>query len=208
MWLWIGVIVIGIGYVLGSIPIGFLVVRWLQGVDVREIGSGRIGGTNVLRAAGWKTALAVMLMDTLKAALAVTIARWLGPGDSPVVLALTGVAAVVGHNYSLFLGFRGGAGAMSAIGGAIALWPWSAAILAPVGLTVALTTRRASVGSIVVALLIPVIFATRAALGLSPWAYLAYGIPVLVLVLWALRPNIRRLLRGEERRVDLEVGQG
>jgi glycerol-3-phosphate acyltransferase PlsY len=199
MWRWIGILVTG--YALGSIPVGFLVVRWLHGVDVREIGSGRTGGTNVLRAAGWKTALVVVLLDVLKAALAVIIAHWLdGP---PVTLALAGAAAVVGHNHSIFLHFRGGAGTMAAIGGATALWPWSAAILAPVGLGTVLITRHASMGSIVVALLLPVVFATRAILGLGPWVYLVYGLLASALILWALRPNIRRLLRGEERRVNL-----
>jgi len=204
MWQWAGVLVVG--YVLGSIPTGFLAVRWLHGADVREIGSGRTGGTNVLRAAGWKVALVVVLLDVLKAALAVVVAGWL---DGPaIVLALAGVTAVAGHDYSLFLRFRGGAGTMAAIGGATALWPWSVAILVPAGLGTVLGTRYASMGSIVVALLLPVIFATRAALGLGPWAYLVYGLPVSALILWSLRPNVRRLLRGEERRVNLGAGRG
>ncbi len=204
MWRWIGVL--AIGYVLGSIPVGLFVVRWLRGVDVREVGSGRTGGTNVLRVAGWEAAVVVGLLDGLKAALAVVVARWLDV--PPAVLALAGVTAVAGHNYPLFLHFRGGAGAAAAIGGATALWPWSGAILLPALLGVALTTHYASMGSIVIALLLPVIFATRAAMGLGPWAYLVYGLPVSALILWALRPNIRRLLRGEERRIDLGTGRG
>lgn len=203
MWHWVGVVVVG--YVLGSIPIGFLLVRQLYGVDVRDVGSGRTGGTNVLRAAGRKAALVVVLLDVLKASSAVVIARWLdGP---PVVLALAGAAAVLGHNHSIFLHFQGGAGTMAAIGAATALWPWSAAILIPVGLGIVLVTHRASVGSITVALLLPVVFAVRAALGLGPWAYLLYGLLVCALILWALRPNIRRLLRGEERQVNLGASQ-
>jgi glycerol-3-phosphate acyltransferase PlsY len=182
------------------------VVRWWYRKDIREVGSGRTGGTNVLRAAGWKIALMVILVDVLKAAIAVVIARWLdGP---PVVLALAGVTAVVGHNYSLFLSFRGGAGTMTAIGGATALWPWSVAILVPLGLGAVLVTRYASVGSIVVALSLPVVFATHAVLGLGPWAYLVHGLLVSALILWSLRSNIRRLLRGEERRVNLGKGRG
>lgn len=200
---WIGVLVVG--YLLGSVPIGFLLVRWVRGVDVREIGSGRTGGTNVLRAAGWKVAVVAGLGDGLKAALAVVIAHWLdGP---PIVLALAGAAAVMGHNYSVFLGFRGGAGAAAAIGAATILWPWNVAILLPVLLAVALITRHASVGSITLALLLPMIFTVRAALGLAPWAYLVYGLLAGALILWALRPNIRRLLRGEERRIDLGAGR-
>jgi len=198
--------VLVIGYVLGSIPVGFLVVRWLRGVDVREIGSGRTGGTNVLRAGGWKAALLTVVGDVLKAALAVLVARWLdGP---PLVLALAGAMAVLGHNYSLFLGFRGGAGAMAAIGGAMALWPWSGAFLLSAPSAVVLTTRHASMGSIALALLLPAVFAACAALGLGPWAYLVHGSLASALILWALRPNIRRLLRGEERRIDLGAGRG
>ena len=200
---WIGVFVIG--YVLGSVPVGFLIVHWVRGVDVRGIGSGRTGGTNVLRAAGWKIALVTVLMDILKAALAVSVARWLD--SPPLLLALAGAAAVLGHNYSVFLRFQGGAGAMAAVGGAMALWPWNGAILLFVGLLIVLTIRYASVASITIALSTPVIFAVRAALGYGPWAYVVYGVLVAMLILWALRPNIRRLFRGEERRVDLRASR-
>ncbi|HHN93216.1 MAG TPA: glycerol-3-phosphate 1-O-acyltransferase [Anaerolineae bacterium] len=201
--LWIGVLVAG--YLLGSIPGGFLIVRWLRGIDVRQVGSGRIGGTNVLRAAGWKVALVVMALDAAKGALAVLLARWVGA--PPLVEALAGALAITGHNYSVFLGFRGGAGAMTAIGAALALWPWSALIMAAVGLTVALTTKYSSLGSTFVGLLALIIFVVRGALGLSPWAYAVYGLLALALIAWALRPNYRRLARGEERRVNLKAGQ-
>jgi glycerol-3-phosphate acyltransferase PlsY len=191
-----------LGYLLGSIPTGFLVVRWMRGRDVRDVGSGRTGGTNVLRAAGWKAALIVIIVDVLKSTLAVTIARWLG--DEPIVPALAGATAVLGHNYSLFLNFRGGAGAMTTIGGAIGLWPWSVAILIPLGLMTVVVTRYASLGSTMVALLTPTIFAVRAILGLGPWEYVVYGVLVCGIILWSLRPNMQRLLKGQERRVNLK----
>jgi len=203
MWRWF--FALALGYVLGSIPVGLLVVRWLRGVDVRQVGSGRTGGTNVLRAAGWEAAVLTGIGDGLKAALAVMVARWLG--GPPLLLALAGVAAVVGHNHSLFLRFRGGAGTMASVGGATALWPWSPVILVPVLLGTALATRYASVGSITVALLMPLLFAVRAALGLGPWEYLAHGLLTSALTLWALRPNIVRLLRGEERQINLNAGR-
>jgi len=203
MWPW--VVAVAAGYALGSIPTGVLAARWWRGVDVRSVGSGRTGGTNVLRAAGWKAALLTALADCLKATLAVQVARWLG--GPPLMLALAGTAAVVGHNYSLFLGFRGGAGTAPSIGGALALWPRSAAIVVLTALIAIVATRYASVGSIVVALALPGIFAVRAALGLGPWDYLVYGLLTSALALWALRPNIRRLLRGEERRIDLRAGR-
>ena len=203
MWHWLGVLVFA--YVLGSIPVGVLTARWLRGVDVRRVGSGRTGGTNVLRAAGWEAGALTAVVDGLKAALAVWVARWLG--GSPLMLALAGVAAVVGHNYSLFNHFRGGAGTAASIGGAMALWPWNGAILVLTGLGVVLTTRRASLGSIVVAIVLPVLFAVQAALGLSPWEYLIYGVLTSALTLWALRSNIGRLLHGEERVINFRAGR-
>jgi glycerol-3-phosphate acyltransferase PlsY len=200
---WIGALFAG--YTLGSIPTGVLVSRWFRRTDPRKIGSGRTGGTNVLRAAGWQAAVLTALGDGVKAALAVLVAGWLAV--PPLARALAGSAAVAGHNYSLFLRFRGGAGTAASIGGALALWPWSIAVLVPVGLAVVVAARRASLGSIVVAVVLPAIFAVRAALGVGPWEYLLYGLLTSALALWSLRPNIKRLLQGKERKIDLQAGR-
>ncbi|MBC7225965.1 MAG: glycerol-3-phosphate acyltransferase [Thermoflexales bacterium] len=187
------------GYLLGSIPVGFLVVRLSRGVDVRRVGSGRTGGTNVLRAAGWGAAVATGLGDALKGAAAVYLARALnGP---PLMQALAGFAAVVGHNYSCFLRLRGGAGTATSVGGAIALWPIGGLLAVPALLAAAFLSRHASVGSISVALFLPLAFAVGAILGTVPWAYETHALLTSALTLWALRPNIRRLARGEERRI-------
>ena len=188
-----------VGYLLGSIPVGFLVVRLSRGLDVRGVGSGRTGGTNVLRAAGWGAAVATGLGDALKGAAAVWLARALSA--PPLVQALAGFAAVVGHNYSAFLRLRGGAGTATSIGGAIALWPVGGLLAVPVLLAAAFLSRYASVGSITVAVFLPLAFAVGAARGMVPWAYEAHSVLTSALTLWALRPNIRRLLRGEERRI-------
>ncbi len=199
MWVWVMVLVLA--YVLGSIPVGFLVARWLRRVDVRQVGSGRTGGTNVLRAAGAGAAVLTIVGDVLKATASVLLARLLnGP---PLLEALAGVAAVAGHNFSLFLGFRGGAGTMTTIGGALMLWPPSAVVLLPAA-GVLVGTRFASLGSITVAVLLIIAFAWHAAVGSGPWAYVVHGVLTTLFTLWALRPNIQRLLRGEERRVDLQ----
>lgn len=188
-------------YLLGSIPTGVLVVRAVTGRDVRRVGSGRTGGTNVLRAAGtWATALTV-LGDGAKGLAAVCLARALV--DVPLVEALAGLLAVVGHNYSVFIGFTGGAGTATTIGGAIGLWPWSGLILVAVGGPLIALTRYASMASIVVALALPILFAVRTWLTNAPGAYLVHGLGTMALTLWALRPNIRRLVRGRERRVNL-----
>jgi glycerol-3-phosphate acyltransferase PlsY len=188
-------------YLLGSIPVGLLLVRATTEKDVRQVGSGRTGGTNVLRAAGPWVALLTGLGDSAKALLAVWLAR--AVVGMPAVEALAGLLAVVGHNYSIFIGFKGGAGTAATIGGAIGLWPWNGVILVVAGGAMIAATRRASVGSIATALLLPIVFALRTRLANAPWAYLIHGLGTSVLTLWALRPNIRRLLRGSERRVTL-----
>jgi glycerol-3-phosphate acyltransferase PlsY len=188
-------------YLLGSIPMGLWLVRATVGKDVREVGSGRTGGTNVLRAAGPWVALLTGLADGAKALLAVWLAR--AVVGIPVVEALAGLLAVLGHNYSIFIGFKGGAGTAATIGGAIGLWPWNGAILVVVGGAMIAATRHASLGSIATALLLPIVFALRTRLANAPWAYLIHGLGTAMLTLWALRPNIRRLLRGRERRVTL-----
>jgi glycerol-3-phosphate acyltransferase PlsY len=186
-------------YLMGSIPVGLLLVRAATGKDIREIGSGRTGGTNVLRAAGSRIALVVVLLDVVKGLLPVLLAR--AVVGLPVVEALAGLCAVVGHNYSVFINFRGGAGTMTTIGGAFGLWSWSGVIVIAVGALIVKVTRQASLGSIVVALSIPVIFALRAWMVDAPWAHLVHGLGTAALTLWSLRPNIKRLLEGNERSV-------
>lgn len=188
-------------YLLGSIPVGLLLVRATTGKNVRKVGSGRTGGTNVLRAAGPWVALLTALGDGAKGLLAVWLARAFG--GTPVVEALASLLAVVGHNYSVFIGFKGGAGTATTVGGAIGLWPWNGAILIGVGVVMVAATHYASIGSITIALLLPIIFALRAQLAGVPWAYLIQGLGTAALTLWALRPNIRRLLEGCERRLTL-----
>lgn len=195
------ILALPIGYLFGSIPVGFLLVRAARGIDVRLVGSGRIGGTNVLRAAGWQLAVLTGIGDGLKGLLAVLTARWLhGPA---LLQALAGATAVIGHIRPLFLRSRGGAGTMTSIGGAVALWPISGLILVPLLLGVALTTRRASLGSIAVAVALPALFIIRAALGIAPWEIVTHGVLTSALTLWALRPNIQRLLHGQERQISL-----
>jgi len=195
----LSVTVIVSSYLLGSIPVGMLIVRATTGKDIREVGSGRTGGTNVLRAAGPKVALLTVLADIAKGLLAVLLAR--AVVGTPIVEALAGLSAVVGHDYSIFIGFKGGAGTMTTIGGAVGLCPWNSVVTAVVGIPVVIVTRQASVGSITVALLIPITFALCAWLGDAPWAYLIHGLGTAALTLWSLRPNIKRLLEGTERQV-------
>ncbi|MCX7680853.1 MAG: glycerol-3-phosphate acyltransferase [Anaerolineae bacterium] len=195
------VLALAIAYILGAIPFGLIFVRATTGKDIRQLGSGRTGGTNVLRAAGPLVAFLSILCDFAKGWGAVKIARLLT--GIPALEAASGLIAVVGHNYSIFIGFKGGAGTMTTIGGALGLWPLSCAIAVVVGGVAILLTRHASVGSIVVAVLLPLLFAWRASLGRLPWSYMIHSLGTTALTLWSLRPNIRRLLAGSERKVTL-----
>lgn len=191
--LFVTLLVWGGAYLLGSLPPG-LFWSWLaKRIDVRRHGSGRTGGTNVWRNAGFGPALLTALSDALKGAVGIWLARTLGLG--PWATALTGVWGVLGHNYSVFLGFTGGAGTMISVGIAAALWLPSVPLLVTLGVGVGLLVGHASVASTVVALLLPVLFALR---GDTPSA-VSFGLPTMLLTLWALRSNLRRLAEGHER---------
>ncbi len=198
--LWYRVILAGVlGYLIGAIPVGYLVIYAMKGQDLRRHGSGRTGGTNAIRAGGSWAGVLTGAGDILKGFLAIMVARWVG-GGSPWAEVLAGIAAVVGHNWSIYLGFKGGAGTGPNIGVCVALWPLSALWLIPLlpfGLNV---IRYASVTSLVIAAVIPVTVAVRAALGLGPWIHLVYALGAALAVTWSLRPNIKRLQNGTEPR--------
>src|SRR5258706_510292 len=120
------------GYLLGSIPCGVIVTQLFAGEDVRQMGSGRTGSTNVMRVVGWKLGLLTGILDTLKAASAVWLAEWLLPGSHWAGV-VAGLAAGIGHLYSIFIGFKGGAGGGPTVGGGGAMWPWAAAFVIPLG---------------------------------------------------------------------------
>lgn len=193
-----------IGYLVGAIPFGYTFVWWLARRDVTRTGSGRTGGTNALRAGGLVAGVLTAVFDFLKGALAVIIARTLAQGQEvqPWAEALAGAAAVLGHNASIFIGFKGGAGTGPNVGAAVALWPPSALLFIPLAPLLVIVTGYASVTSMTLALLILAVFVVRAVQGFAPWAYVwGYALITTVLVYIALLPNIRRLLRGEEHRV-------
>jgi glycerol-3-phosphate acyltransferase PlsY len=201
-----GVVLGSAAYLLGSVPSGLLIVRIATGQDVRMLHSGRTGGTNVSRAAGIWAGVSTAVMDALKAAGAVWIARLWAPGQ-PWLAVLAGGLAILGHNYSLFLihktpeglKFGGGAGGAPTIGAAFGLWAPSVLIILPLGALILFGLGYASVATLSVALISTGIFLLRALAGLNPWAYVAFGLVAEALLIWALRPNIRRLIQGNER---------
>lgn len=196
-------IAILIGYLFGSIPMGYLVSR-LYGVDVTKIGSGRIGGTNVLRAAGPVAAGLTVLGDILKGLLPVYFVTVFG---QPLTTALVASATVLGHNYSIFLGFKGGVGAGTAIG-AVGGLSFPVALVAGLsGLAALALSRYASVLSTTIAVmsLIGLIIATW--LAYIPYQYVIAGVLNLLLMFYALRPNFARLRAGTERRIGQKHDQ-
>jgi glycerol-3-phosphate acyltransferase PlsY len=197
-----------LGYVLGSIPFGYMLVRQTTGRDIREIQSGRSGGTNAMRAAGAWVGILTGLFDGLKGYLAVQIASTLLPGNS-LVAALAPAAAVLGHNYSMFLVKRnqqgrlvlgGGAGGAPVVGGATGLWLPCLYIILPIGLFIYYFVGYASLTTLSAGVMSVLIFGIGAALSFFPAEYAAFGIIALLLLFWALRPNLQRLREGTERR--------
>jgi len=202
-------LVLFVAYLIGSVPFGLLAVMLRTGKDIRKIGSGRTGTTNALRAAGPTIAIITLLLDVLKGASAVWLAREIVPGNLWLEV-IAPLVAILGHNYSIFLAerdedgrlhIRGGAGGATALGGALGLYPASILILVPISVLVYFGVGYASVTTMGVPLIAAVIFGIRAWMGLTPWTYVFYFLIVEALVLWALRPNIRRLLEGTERGV-------
>lgn len=186
-------------YLLGSVPFGLVFVRLFTGQDIRAVGSGRTGGTNAMRAGGFHTGLLTALFDMLKGAAAVWMAG--AVTHNPWVEVTAGLAAILGHNYSVFLKFKGGAGGAPMVGGAVGMWPYSGLIIIPVGALVLFGVGYASVATMTVALAASVLFAVRAFSYQTPWAYVVYGLAAFLLLAWSLRPNIARLMNGTERLV-------
>ena len=153
-------ILIGVAYLLGSIPFGYLIVKERVGLDVRSVGSGNVGATNVLRVSGKGPAVAVLLMDMAKGCFPVLVGRLLGV--SPGFLAVVAVAAVLGHVFPIFLGFRGGKGVATAVGAFLALAPIATATAIAVFIVLVVWKRYVSLASVVAVASFPL------------WAYI-YG---------------------------------
>ncbi len=202
-----------IGYLCGSIPFGYLYVRLFKGEDLRKIGSGRTGGTNSLRAAGLGVGVLTSLSDVLKGAASVWLTTWLlgdaaGAAALPWLQATAGVLSVVGHNWSVFLKFGGGAGTGPNVGWSSAIWPWVLPIAFLVMGGMLYFVGMASVASLSMAAVTIIVFTWRYVAGIDPTAaYLVGSIAAGLVVTWALRPNIKRVLNGTERLVGRRAKQ-
>lgn len=194
----IGGLTVVAAFFIGAIPWGYLFGRWVGGVDLRKVGSGGTGATNALRAIGWQASVAVLVLDMLKGFLPIFFAERWGVGEWWVAAAA--VAAVLGHCYSPFIGFKGGKGVATGAGAAIALSPWFL-LAAPIVIVVVAVTRYVSLGSILGAAAAAIIGIVLAARGMEPWSVaVAVGI-IAVLIVYLHRPNIDRLRNGNERKI-------
>lgn len=190
---------IALGYLVGSLPMGVIVARVTGGVDPRTVGSGRTGGTNALRAMGARRAIVVGLADVAKGAVPILIANALGA--APAVAALTGLAAVLGAWKSLFLGFRGGRGVATSVGGMLAISVPVVLLAAPVFFGLIYVTRFVSLGSLLgtaTGALVSVMFVL---LGWLDPGWLLFTLGAVAVVWVAHADNIGRLLAGTERRI-------
>ena len=188
-------LLLALGYLLGSMPNGYLAGRWLKGIDLRQCGSGSTGATNVLRNVGKTPALVVFLLDVGKGALAVLLARSFGLNDWVQVLA--GLAALAGHIWPVWLGWKGGKAVATGLGMFLGLaWPVG---LACFGLFMAVISisRIVSLSSVVAAIGLPVLMVLDGANGAS----ISVSVVASVMVLWRHRSNIERLIAGTEPRI-------
>ena len=196
----VGVVSIGGAYLVGGIPWGVLLARFVGGPDPRTQGSGRTGGANVLRVLGPRVAAAAGILDLLKGVFAAALPALLGAGL--VVQGLAVLVAIIGHSRSPYIGFRGGRGVSPAFGSLIVLWPIVAVVIVPIFFGVIRVTRYSSVGSLVATTLGGVIVVAIVLIQGLPLAHLIYAIGAPALIWYFHRDNVERLLAGTERTID------
>ncbi len=200
-----------LGYIIGSIPWGLILAKKMAGVDVRQLGSGKIGTTNVLRSAGKKVAVISCVLDILKGAAAVLLAGLI-VGKSYMIIGhfgfgalmaqvLAGLAAIAGHDWSVFLKFRGGSGVATFFGGWFALLPMVGLFGGEILILGAASTLFVSLGSIAgvvgtYAILVPLTLVND-----FPIEYLIYALVGMGMIVYTHRGNIKRLLTGKERKL-------
>jgi len=192
-----------VSFLVGSIPFGLIIAK-AKGVDIRQHGSGNIGATNVGRVVGKAYGILVFALDFLKGLLPVIIARPIvaDEANAPILLVATALAAILGHNYPPWLGFRGGKGISTSAGALIALFPIALLIGLLVWILLFKCTRYVSVASMAGAVVIPAALAVEMSTRDNwQWAYLAFGILIALLAIWRHRSNIINLIHGREHRI-------
>ncbi len=194
------VVVFSLSYLLGAMPWGYLLLQWRRGVDIREYGSGRTGMSNVLRTGGGKVAALVLVLDLSKGILAVILAREvIGHREAEVA---AGLLALAGHNWPVFLGFRGGRGIATGAGALSLLSPIAAAIAFAAFAATTLVSRYVSLGSIVGVIAACISLVALYLLGQTfSIYYILYGVLGGAIIIWQHRDNIQRIREGTEHRL-------
>jgi glycerol-3-phosphate acyltransferase PlsY len=188
------ILIFFMSYITGSIPNGYLVGK-LYGIDIRQFGSKNIGATNIYRTLGLRPAIGVFTTDLLKGIIGVYFGLWLL--GTPISAIVGGIGAIIGHNWSMFLSFRGGRGVATGLGVIAVLLPKVTAIVFFIWLVIVCTTRYVSLGSIVGAVLAPILtwyFGQQI-------EYVCFTIVAALFVIVRHKPNIQRLLKGEELKI-------
>ena len=201
------VLAVLLAYLLGSIPTGTIVARVYRNVDITRVGSQRTGATNVLRTLGPGAAAVVFLGDALKGAIAVLAAQTLAPNDAWVV-SLAALAAMAGHNFSVFIRFRGGRGVTTGLGALLCIAPWAALGAVILGSVLIATTKYVSLGSMTGAAAGGLIVAGMALAGLLPGPYFWFGLTAAIFIVTSHRDNLARLAKGSERRLGERAEPG
>jgi len=202
---------LALGYACGSLPFGLWVGKLTRHVDVRTLGSGNLGATNVYRSLGAPAGIATLILDMAKGALPVLLVPrgTLGdsfPGGSQWCAIATGIAAVIGHAWTFLADFRGGKGVATAGGVMLTLTPLATLIALGIFVGVVAATRYISLGSVISAALFPVVVALLSPRGVHQPVFVLSVVLASVIVI-RHRSNLRRLLRGEERRFSLSGGE-
>ncbi len=191
-------LLLALSYLFGATPTSYWVGRAFQGIDLRQHGSGNLGATNALRVMGWRWAVPVMIVDVAKGFVPVRFFPGLVDASFGWTLAF-GAAAIFGHMFSLWVGFRGGKGVATSAGVFLGLAPWAVLAAFVVWSAVAATTRYVSMASMSAAVALPALVALTPHRG-GP-ALLWFTVALALFVVWAHRSNVRRLVRGEESRI-------
>jgi len=185
------ILIIVFAYLLGSVPTGYILGSW-AGIDVRKAGSGNIGATNVARVIGKRQGILTLIADVAKGFVPVFLASHLNPSSD--LIALTGLAAFLGHLYPVFLKFRGGKGVSTALGVFLGVAPWATAILAVIFTVAMLTSRTVSLSAMIAAAAAPIALWWFS----YPAVFVAMSVVLALLIIWRHRANIGRLLAGTE----------
>lgn len=196
----LSILIIVTAYLIGSVSVGYLFARWFKGVDIRKLGSGNTGATNISRLMGFKMAVLVLILDALKGFVAVYLALSLlqkGLLAGEWVVLLSGVAVIAGHNWPLYFNFKGGRGAATMLGVFLALIPVPTLIVFAIVIVIIALTRYVSLGSISGALAIPITMIVLK----KPSEYFIFGLIICLVIFYQHRENIKRLLKGTESRL-------